>query len=146
MAQNQMNTEPRMKRDVIVFSAASGQVVSIADFYMDEHESLQFVRRLNDNLLHDHLMADAVETATVGIGQYVEVDEGRLNRLLTSNPVQVRSSNNTAFKAYCKRKANCVCVRCESPQLETDNFCAECAQKNRERVLKNYYNDRTIPD
>jgi hypothetical protein len=42
------------------------------------------------------------------------------------------SKGENQLAIYYNRKANGVCVVCESPNLETTTRCPACAQKNRE--------------
>lgn len=122
-----------MKYDVLIFNIATGQVCDIADFCMEGLEARKLAYRLNDGNLRTHLAADAFECNSVPVGEFVAVDEERLDRVLVDGPGKLSASNDRFLVRYWRRKANSVCVACESPNLETTVHCAECARKNRER-------------
>lgn len=131
-------TEPKF--DVLIFDVATGQVVAIADFCLPDLEARKLAYRLNDGNLHIHLAADAFGANSVAVGGFVTVDEATLDRLLSESPGTKSPTNSRFLKTYYRRKADGLCVICESPNLSTQNFCADCAQKNRERSARSTAN------
>lgn len=129
-----------MKYDVLVFNLYTGQVMSVADFCLTDLEARNLACQLNDYRLQPHLAADSFENNTVAVGDFVGVDESRLDRLLKEGPGKLHPANDRFLKTYYRRKADGVCVRCESPNLENTVHCAACAKLNRERSARSSAN------
>ncbi len=129
---------PHPKFDVVIYSAYTGIVSSVAGFgladksFGERHSSEELVHQL-DNLLAVGMIAEAVPWGTLNAGDKMPVTE-KCQQYLAKNPKRIVADHRKAI--YDQRKANCQCVMCGSPNLVTDTFCEECAAKSAARTGK----------
>lgn len=128
-----------MKYDCAIFEINTGRVRSVNPTRVNEDEARRTVALMNDGNLQSGLLSDWFEVGLIRPGDIVEINEARLDRLSSLPPSTHRTidaRNQRFLVTYYRRKADGVCVVCQSPNLETTIHCPVCARKCRERVAR----------
>ncbi len=123
----------REKRDVVIYHRATGQVTTVVDWNLSPESALYQLDKLTPNL-HPSKAVMIVPMNSANVGSIVaEPEQFAMPQLRTMSTKQ-------------RRRADCQCIRCGSPDLATRDYCQSCAEKASQRSARSNRESRAAPE
>lgn len=127
--------------DVLICDAATETVKSVAGYALPLHPrglrpSAASVFVEISPLTRSGLILEIAEAGQYRPGDVLEPSQERLNRI---RRLIYKSQKGDGYSDRARaRMADCLCIRCGSPNIVNAIHCEPCAQLNRERVSKSH--------
>jgi len=112
---------PAGRFDIVAYDIATGIVTGLLAFNERYPDAFAMIETLHPRLLKER-GAEIVTSGTVTKGQEVPTRLYAHLRHYRRNPMQYANPH--------ERRAACVCIVCENPNLKTRDRCPECAAEH----------------